>query len=72
MKLTRLSEPVSAMGPSGDRMSPELRDLVADTRDKSENKVIDVLSKLKGIMQVLSFATFTNVEFRLFKAVSFL
>ncbi len=48
MKLTRLSEPVSAMGPSGDRMSPELRDLVADTRDKSENKVNDVLSKLKG------------------------
>lgn len=41
---TRLSEPVSAMGPSGD----ELRDLVADTREKSENKANDVLSKLKG------------------------
>ncbi len=29
-------------------MSPELKDLVADTREKSENKVNDVLSKLKG------------------------
>lgn len=46
--LTRFSEPVSAMGPSGDKMSPELKDLVADSREKSENKVNDVLSKLKG------------------------
>lgn len=36
------------MGPSGDKISPELKDLVADTREKPENKVNDVLSKLKG------------------------
>lgn len=48
MKSNTFSEPVSAMCPSGDQMSPELKDLVADTREQSENKVNDVLSKLKG------------------------
>uniref|UniRef100_A0A8C2BPE6 IQ motif containing B1 n=1 Tax=Cyprinus carpio TaxID=7962 RepID=A0A8C2BPE6_CYPCA len=38
------------MGPSGDKISPELKDLVADTREKSENKVNDVLSKLKDLV----------------------
>uniref|UniRef100_A0A8C1APA7 IQ motif containing B1 n=2 Tax=Cyprinus carpio TaxID=7962 RepID=A0A8C1APA7_CYPCA len=38
------------MGPSGDKISPELKDLVADTREKPENKVNDVLSKLKDLV----------------------
>ncbi|XP_043098063.1 IQ calmodulin-binding motif-containing protein 1-like [Puntigrus tetrazona] len=38
------------MGPSGDEMSPELKDLVADIREQSENKVNDVYSKLKGLV----------------------
>lgn len=36
------------MGSSGDETNQELKRLVADTREKSENKFNDVLSKLKG------------------------
>jgi len=33
---------------SGDEIIPELKSLVANTREKSENKFNDVLSSLKG------------------------
>ncbi|XP_052415226.1 IQ calmodulin-binding motif-containing protein 1 [Carassius gibelio] len=50
------------MGPSGDKVSPELKDLVADTREKSENKVNDVLSKLKDLLDRKSLGNQRDLE----------
>lgn len=54
-----------AMVLSGDEINPELKSLVANSREKSENKFNDVLSALKG--KVLSFPMFITVYFRLVK-----
>ncbi|XP_016122458.1 IQ calmodulin-binding motif-containing protein 1-like [Sinocyclocheilus grahami] len=50
------------MSPSGDQMSPELKDLVADTREQSENKVNDVLSKLKDLVGRTSLGDQRDLE----------
>lgn len=56
-----------AMVLSGDEINPELKSLVANSREKSENRFNDVLSALKG--KVLSFPMFITVTlyFRLVK-----
>ncbi|XP_051568344.1 IQ calmodulin-binding motif-containing protein 1 [Myxocyprinus asiaticus] len=38
------------MGPSGDEINPEYKELVAVTREESEQKIHDVLSKLKDLL----------------------
>lgn len=56
---------------SGDEINPELKSLVANAREKSENKFNDVLSALKGNVTVLSFLTFITVYFHLLVKLKF-
>lgn len=50
------------MGPSGDEINPELRDLVEDTRENSEDKFNDVLSKLKELLDKKSLGDQRDLE----------
>ncbi|KAK2888897.1 hypothetical protein Q8A67_014272 [Cirrhinus molitorella] len=50
------------MGSSGDAINPELKDLVADTRERNENKVNDVLSKLKDFVARKSLGDQRDLE----------